>query len=218
MIRLFGFEISRISKLEREEEKVFKQSTLALNEMLIDFLKYLGDIYDKHDDEPSIIQHMFEFIESITSALRIYSENKYASPLTTISMNQRIQIIRTHGMRIQHMVSQHHNTRLHMENFQDMLEEEYEDDDEYSQIQLEMDHTESHYERTLRSMIRELFADVNATCAVLQYDVFRIIYGVDIVKSYKKKTKLPKGTAEYSIKIFTKHQPGEVNTNGGVKL
>lgn len=186
-MRIFGLDITRCSKVDRREEQVFIKTVTDVYDILCSFMAYIDKTIIDHSNEPEIIQTTYEFSETMTKLLMIYDDNKFSVPITSVGIIQKLQQIRMHIAQVQQLVSMHYKVLQRNAQMQQKLDNEELDDSttiKYQEVIDQFDHAETVYEESVVSALRLLFADINTTIPIIQYDVMKVMFGVDIVRSY----------------------------------
>ena len=195
----------------------YKLVVQELYDKLSEYLDFLAHILDRNDDEDineeAVVQALFECTETVCKLIIIYDQNKFSVPITAISILNKMNEMRNHAGELQNYML-HHVTMLSQKEY---MESKYGDEDEYeeelSDIKMQSESIEKKYQRTLMHLCKILFADVNRMMSIIQYDLFRIIFGVDIIRSYHKNVRLPHGKPDYEVRIFNRFDSNK--SNGG---
>ena len=219
-MKLFGLDIVRCSKLDQQELNTYKKIVQELNDRLIQYLDFLstlmnyqtGDYDDEEENndeeqilnEEACVQLLFEHTETVCKLIIMYDQNKFSLPITDVSMLQRMNHMREHAGLIQTAMIQH----------QTMLQQRQVDESEYSDsVESQYDQVEERYQASILHMERILFADINKMISVIQYDLFRIIFGVDIIRSHYKIKKRPPNKPDFEVKVYNRFYQNK--SNGG---
>jgi hypothetical protein len=220
-LKIFGWDIQRVSKLERQELESYKMIVKELYDRLSEFLDFISQLMqrdtllekDQTLNEEACVQMLFERVETICKLIILYDQNKFSIPITSIPILNKMNEMRDHAGKLQNYMIHH----VAMLNRKEYVESQYEDEDEYqeeiSNIQTESNDIEMKYQRTLQHLLKILFADINRMISVIQYDLFRILFGVDIIRSYHTKCRTPHGRPDYEVKIFNRFDSNK--SNGG---
>jgi hypothetical protein len=90
------------------------------------------------------------------------------------------------------------------------MDEHDEYEEEYAEIRDEYEDVNVKYYKARDHLAKVLYSDITAMLSVVQYDFFQIIFGVDIIRDRKKRTKVPKGKPAFEVRIFN-----EIKSNNG---
>lgn len=208
-MRLFGFDIVKCSKAQKQELDTYKCVVQELNDRLVQFLDFIANLISIEDpesiDEEACVQLLFEQVETICKLIILYDSNRFAIPITNLSMLQRMNELREHAGMLQSAMI-HHVSML-------SNREQENDDDEDEETTIRYDNMDRHYYSSIRHMEKIVFADINRIISVIQYDLFRIIFGVDILRDYQKRQKRIKGKPNFEVKVFNHFESNK--SNGG---
>ena len=210
-MRIFGFDIIRCSKADRMEEEEFNQITWKL----YDVLNTISMIIDRRvtcdvETDTEFIRTIFQYVEDIRSLLKLHQKNKFATSHISVAMMYRLSKFRKHLSVMQKLIlgqcyARERYTQVNqMYQEQDIANQEF--DENFEELEKEY--------LTIRNRILDsLRSEVVILVSILQYDVYRIIYHVDIVRStYYHQKRCPKGNPEYTVRIF--EEPSDPNDNG----
>ena len=208
-MRLFGFDIVKCSKAQKQELDTYKCVVQELNDRLVQFLDFIANLIGIEDpesiDEEACVQLLFEQVETICKLIILYDSNRFAIPITNLSMLQRMNELREHAGMLQSAMI-HHVSML-------SNREQENDDEEDEETTIRYDNMDRHYYSSIRHMEKIVFADINRIISVIQYDLFRIIFGVDILRDYQKRQKRIKGKPNFEVKVFNHFESNK--SNGG---
>lgn len=209
-MRLFGFDIVKCSKAQRQELDTYKQVVRELNDRLVQYLDLITGLlnkgYKEPFDEEACVQLLFEQTETVCKLIILYDANRFAIPITNVSILQRMNQMREHAGMLQNAII-HHVGMVNSQQEYDAEEEEYEETD------IRYENIENRYQSTVRHMEKILFADINRMLSIIQYDLFRIIFGVDILRDNKKRQMRMRGKPDFEVKIFNHFDSNK--SNGG---
>lgn len=207
-MRIFGLDIVRCSKLDKQQAKQYKQIVMELYNRLLECLDYLVSLMDTKDiDEGGAIQLLFERTETISNLIIMYRKNKFAVPFTSVAALSVMNNFREHAGMLQSIMVKHLQTEQHLEDLQKRYTDDLEQDKEYQDLYEEYTEVDEKYIRTRRHHLRMLFADLNKLISVVQYDLFRVIFGVDIIRD--RNCKLPKGKPNFQVNLYNKFDSDE---------
>lgn len=203
-MRIFGFDIVKTCKLEQKELESYKVVTQELYNRLLDTLNLLGNIIDSSDesmDDELLLQMLFEHVETICHLILIYDQNIFSTPITAVSITQNMNRLRTNTSNLQNVIMRHQMAVDRLQyanmNFDEDCEETLND------LEDRMDGINERYFKIRKSLLKILFADVNRLISIIQYDLFLIIFGVDILREHRRQKKMKlKKKPNYEVKIF----------------
>jgi len=202
-VRLFGLDIVRCSKRDINEEQVYKKTVVELYNHIVDFLEMLEDLMDpeyQQFDEEQLVQLMFQKTETICKLIIMYEHNKFSTPITAVSILMKMNQLREHASDLQNFMLHHVAAQNHVEDFEQNYEDEYQE--EVKDIRQQYQDVNQKYWRTKRHMLKILIADINRMASIVQYDLFKVIFGVDIIRTHKQRHKLPHGVPEFKVQIY----------------
>lgn len=228
-MRIFGLDIVRCSKRDHEELETYKLVTNELYDRLVEFLGFIGGLLDvtnvDEEQTEAIIQQLFERVETVSKLIILYQQNKFSMPITAVSILQYMNQFREHAANLQNLMLHYAIAEANIDNFDSDQEEiEYEEtgdgifiehESPYAQqMYCDFENTQKKYIKSRKHLLKILFADVNKMVSMVQYDQFLILFGVDIIRSYRvdrrhAKQKKP----DYEVKIFNHFKSNK--SNGG---
>lgn len=209
-MRLFGFDIVKCSKAQRQELDTYKQVVRELNDRLVGYLDLIINLLNMKDeesfDEEACMQLLFEHTETVCKLIILYDANRFAIPITNVSILQRMNQMREHAGMLQ-------NAMIHHMGMASNQQEYDAEEDEYEETNVRYENIENRYQSSIRHMEKILFADINRMISIIQYDLFRIIFGVDILRDNKKRQMRMRGRPDFEVKIFNHFDSNK--SNGG---
>lgn len=202
-MRLFGFDIVKCSKAQRQELDTYRQVVRELNDRLVQFLDFIVKLinmdYNEPIDEAAYVQLLFEQTETVRKLIILYDANRFAIPITNVSILQRMNQLREHAGMLQNAMIHHMGMVSNQQ--------------EYEETNVQYENIENRYQSSVRHMGKILFADINRMISIIQYDLFRIIFGVDILRDNKKRQMRMRGKPDFEVKIFNHFDSNK--SNGG---
>ena len=206
-MKLFGFDIVRCSKADYQELNTYQTTTIELYNRLVEYGDFIARIIGKYDDnEEVVLQMIFERTETCCKLILLYMANKYSIPITSLSVSTRMSQLRQHASQLQQYILQHLTVQSRMDEHNE--DDEYEE--EYAEIRDEYEDVNVKYYKARDHLAKVLYSDITVMLSVVQYDFFQIIFGVDIIRDRKKRTKVPKGKPAFEVRIFN-----EIKSNNG---
>ena len=203
-MRLFGLDIRRIKKEDREEETRFKNTLNALDGTILSALQLLSD-FDIEDRE--FIVKLYYAVETIQSLVIMYEDNKFSTPFTDINLVRLVEGLNNRASFMQQSIIKYYTiiersgTRL-----QEMGSDEDDCDDYIDERVNEFKEIVESIQRLIEKQVRVITRDLIAIKTCIQYDSLRVTSGVDIVRFYyDNRKRCPKGRVEYQIKIMHQH-------------
>lgn len=205
-MRIFGLDIQRCSKTDIEQLGVYKLVVNELFDRLVTYLDLMSAmINDKTEiEEDAAIQLMFQHVETITKLVMLYQDNKFSTPLTNVSICKKMEALRQQSGALQELMLYHMNTQSRINRYEQEHDEE-EEDEEYSTIKDEYDDVNSRYYQQRSHQCKMIFADINRMISIIQYDVFKLIFGVDIIRDFYN-NKRRKGKPAFMVKIYNNYR------------
>ena len=205
-MRIFGFDIVRCSKADQQEANALTGVVVDLYNNLTTFLEWLNGLLDEHEREDEMIRMMYEFTEIISKLMMVYHDNKFSTPLTSVSMMNRINELKSNVANIQKIVIVHFQAKKTFEELNKLYEDGMVPESKYHEMVDQYESSDSGYEDSLIHSIKLLYADVNTLIPIIQYDLIRIIYGVDLVRAHHRYQKQyrdnQKWKSVYEIKVM----------------
>jgi hypothetical protein len=201
-MRLFGLDIRRIKKEDREEETRFKNVLNALDNTILSTLQLLSD-YDLDDRE--LVVKLYYSVETIQTLVILYEDNKFSTPFTDVNLINLVNNLNNRTALLQQSVIKYYSIMDRSEaRLQEMGLDEYDEeaDEQVNEFRRLVEGLQGLIEKQIRVATRDLIAI--KTC--IQYDSLRVISGVDIVRFYyDNRKRCPKGKVEYQFKIMHQH-------------
>lgn len=209
-MRLFGFDIVKCSKAQKQELDTYKQLVRELHDRLVDYLNLITNLLNMEDeesfDEEVYVQLLFEHTETVCKLIILYDANRFAIPITNVAILQRMNQLREHAGMLQ-------NAMIHHIGMVSNQQEYDAEEDDYEETNVQCEDIERRYQSSIRHMEKILFADINRMMSIIQYDLFRIIFGVDILRDNKKRQMRIHGNPDFEVKIFNHFDSNK--SNGG---
>lgn len=201
-MRLFGLDIRRIKKEDREEETRFKNVLNALDNTILSTLQLLSD-YDLDDRE--LVVKLYYSVETIQTLVILYEDNKFSTLFTDVNLINLVNNLNNRTALLQQSVIKYYSIMDRSEaRLQEMGQDEYDEeaDEQVNEFRRIVKGLQGLIEKQIRVTTRDLIAI--KTC--IQYDSLRVISGVDIVRFYyDNRKRCPKGKVEYQFKIMHRH-------------
>jgi hypothetical protein len=201
-MKLFGLDIRRIKKEDREDEIRFKNVLNALDNTILSTLQLLSD-YDLDDRE--FVVKLYYSVETIQTLVILYEDNKFSTPFTDVNLINLVNNLNNRTALLQQSVIKYYSIMDQSEaRLQEMGQDEYDEevDERVNEFRRIVKGLQGLIEKQIRVTTRDLIAI--KTC--IQYDSFRVTSGVDIVRFYyDNRKRCPKGKVEYQFKIMHQH-------------
>lgn len=201
-MKLFGLDIRRIKKEDREEETRFKNVLTALDSTILSTLQILSD-YDLDDRE--FVVKLYYSVETIQTLVILYEDNKFSTPFTDVNLINLVNNLNNRTALLQQSVIKYYSIMDRSEaRLQEMGLDEYDEeaDEQVNEFRRLVEGLQGLIEKQIRVTTRDLIAI--KTC--IQYDSLRVTSGVDIVRFYyDNRKRCPRGKVEYQFKIMHQH-------------
>lgn len=205
-MRIFGFDIVRCSKADQREAEVLEKVVVDIYNNLVTFLAWLKDLTDEHDNEDEMIRLMYEFTETISKLMMVYNDNEFSVPLTSIGMMNRMNGLKTNIGNVQKIIMVHFQAKKTFAELEGLYEDGKVSETKYNDMMNKYESSDAGYEDSLIHSIKLLYAEVNTLIPIIQYDLIRILYGVDLVRAnhrYQKQYRRnQKWKSVYEIKVM----------------
>jgi hypothetical protein len=201
MMRILGFEIRRAKKEDYKRSKDFEKVTIAMYENLKEAIEFFENI-DLEDTD--CLSSVFIYVNTIRNYCTLYEDNKFSRPIATVKLISEANDLAVYCKNLQTMIIKYAESK-------DLIENKIkrsEDNDENNEYAYDA-------EELLRKMFTQM--DVQRRIVIktlveifvcIQYDVFRILLGVDITSShYELNRRFPKGKTKYLFEIVEENRP-----------
>jgi hypothetical protein len=201
MMRILGFEIRRAKKEDYRRSKDFEKVTIAMYENLKEAIEFFENI-DLEDTD--CLSSVFIYVNTIRNYCTLYEDNKFSRPIATVKLISEANDLAVYCKNLQTMIIKYAESK-------DLIENKIkrsEDNDENNEYAYDA-------EELLRKMFTQM--DVQRRIVIktlveifvcIQYDVFRILLGVDITSShYELNRRFPKGKTKYLFEIVEENRP-----------
>lgn len=205
-MRLFGFDIIRVKKRDIEQATILKKVVIALSDVISDAIGCAESInLDNYNQKITILLHQ---VQVITTLMLLYEENKFAKPFDAVRLVNLQNTISKEASTFRHMLMQYSTLQEKVQDVMIIRRQEYleSSDGDYmdmewesEKINMTMHHMHSSLERKQARLIETLIKALS----IVQYDIFRITIGVDIIRSCNDLKKMfPRGKAVYEFKMM----------------
>lgn len=203
-MRLFGFDIIRVKKRDIEQVTVLKKVVIALSDVISDTISCAESI--NSDNYNQKITILLQQVQVITTLMLLYEENKFAKPFDAVRLVNLQNNISKEASTFRHMLMQYSTLQEKVRDVmiirrQEYLESSDGDDMEWEseKINMTMHNLQLSLERKQTRLIEALIKALS----IVQYDIFRITSGVDIIRSCNDLKKMfPRGKAVYEFKMM----------------
>jgi len=203
-MRLFGFDIIRVKKRDIEQVTVLKKVVIALSDVISDTIECAESI--NSDNYNQKITILLQQVQVITTLMLLYEENKFAKPFDAVRLVNLQNTISKEASTFRHMLMQYSTLQEKVRDVmiirrQEYLESSDGDDMEWEseKINMAMHNLQLSLERKQARLIEALIKALS----IVQYDIFRITSGVDIIRSCNDLKKMfPRGKAVYEFKMM----------------
>lgn len=203
-MRLFGFDIIRVKKRDIEQVTVLKKVVIALSDVISDAIECAESI--NSDNYNQKITMLLQQVQVITTLMLLYEENKFAKPFDAVRLVNLQNNISKEASTFRHMLMQYSTLQEKVRDVmiirrQEYLESSDGDDMEWEseKINMTMHNLQLSLERKQARLIEALIKALS----IVQYDIFRITSGVDIIRSCNDLKKMfPRGKAVYEFKMM----------------
>lgn len=205
-MKLFGFDIIRVKKRDIEQANILKKVVIALSETISDAIECAESInLDNYNQKITILLHQ---VQVITTLMLLYEENKFAKPFDAVRLVNLQNNISREASTFRQMLIQYSTLQEKVHDVmvirrQEFLESSDGDDMdmewESEKINMTMHNMQLSLERKQARLVETLIKALS----IVQYDIFRITSGVDIIRSCKDLKKMyPRGKAVYEFKMM----------------
>lgn len=203
-MRLFGFDIIRVKKRDIEQVNALKKVVITLSDVISDTISCVESItLDNYNQKITILLHQ---VQVITTLMLLYEENKFAKPFDAVRLVNLQNTISKEASTFRHMLMQYSTLQEKVEDVMIIRRQEYiessDGDDmdmESEKINMTMHNMQLSLERKQARLIETLIKALS----IVQYDIFRITSGVDIIRSCNDLKKMfPRGKAVYEFKMM----------------
>lgn len=198
-MKLWKWDIRSIKKEDEFEAHRLGEILETLSAAIEDTIT-LMECVDVNDD--SLITKVYYMANSIKTFIIMYEENKFSRPFTTINLIQTMEQANNKMCAFQQMLIRYKtvNTKI-VPHLQEKMFELY--DDNILDTDMGIHNTIVQLEKHIRFQANLITRDLIALKVAIQYDVFRIASGVDIVRShYELKKRYPRGKAKFHVDIM----------------
>lgn len=205
-MRLFGFDIIRVKKRDIEQVTVLKKVVIALSDVISDAIECAESI--NSDNYNQKITILLQQVQVITTLMLLYEENKFAKPFDAVRLVNLQNNISKEASTFRHMLMQYSTLQEKVRDVMIIRRQEYlessDGDDmdmewESEKINMTMHNLQLSLERKQTRLIEALIKALS----IVQYDIFRITSGVDIIRSCNDLKKMfPRGKAVYEFKMM----------------
>ena len=218
-MNIFGFDIIRVKKKERKEASSLVNIVSTLEDCLSDAIDTIDRLdctdYDIANKEIMLLNQQ---VHSITALMFLYEENKYARLFQIIKISDATLSLEKNVSMLNDMVFKYLSIKNRLEHVRGQVHDDDDDDDDcdddYKSFMFKhltgdrFDKLESFVDEMEECVVNQkiIVTRLLLDClTAIQYDIFRIASGVDIIRSHKRlKQIFPKDTAVYEIKMTHK--------------
>ena len=200
-MRILGFEIRRVKKEDYRRSKDFEKVTLAMYENLKESIVFFENL-DLEDTD--CLSSVFIYVNAIRNYCTLYEDNKFSRPIATVKLISEANDLAVYCKNLQTMIIKYAESKNLIESKIKRSEENGENSDYVYDAEklLEKMFTQMDLQRkvVIKTLV-EIFV-------CIQYDVFRILLGVDIASShYELNRRFPKGKTKYLFEIVEEDRP-----------
>ena len=197
-MRILGFEIRRVKKEDYRRSKDFEKVTLAMYENLKEAIVFFENL-DLEDTD--CLSSVFIYVNIIRNYCTLYEDNKFSRPIATVKLISEANDLAVYCKNLQTMIIKYAESKDLIENKIKRSEENsdyvYDAEELLEKMFTQMDIQRKVVIKTLVEII-----------VCIQYDVFRILLGVDITNShYELNRRFPKGKTKYLFEIVEEDRP-----------
>lgn len=218
ILRIFGFEITRVSKLNDDMIKSFEELVKLLqnnSKEYIDFLNGLPmhidilfnpETADSDEERYDLINQMVNLISirtnQIIGILRLYQEHRLSDLLTGSIYMMTIPKLNAQSAKLQALLKAHIDMENRMSDASNNQDVEF--DNRYEVMLNKYEELLKYEHQCINETISDMLLDLHKIRTQGKYDVFEIQFGVDLIRTRlkRKKIKEPKNEPRYIIKIF----------------
>lgn len=203
-MRIFGFNITRVSKDEEERKHliVFKECVSALGEVTDNFLKLIND--GKVILSPDSFETTCDWMETLFGLMELYINDPFAIPTSMFNMENekdRLVVIRSQlASCVSQKVKWDEAYRAHL--MQCEMNPDLRDD---PIRKAHFDSTKEYVINQAASTIKLLNTTLTKISMIIRYDIIRVACDVDILEEYHKmkKMKIPRNSYTVRFKRLT---------------
>lgn len=200
-MRILGFEIRRVKKEDYRRSKDFEKVTLAMYENLKEAIVFFENI-DLEDTD--CLSSVFIYVNIIRNYCTLYEDNKFSRPIATVKLISEANDLAVYCKNLQTMIIKYAESKDLIENKIKRSEENGENSDYVYDAEKLLEKMFTQMDLQRKVVVKTLVEII----VCIQYDVFRILLGVDIASShYELNRRFPKGKTKYLFEIVEEDRP-----------
>ena len=218
-MRLFGFDITRVSKLDKTEERVFKTVVVELSNAMLDYDTFLEHLdLDHFGTEES--SALFDIMQTIQSLFNIYENNKFSYPSSCFPYAYHMCEMQKQSAALQKQMSFLHKIQAALATKNAFIAAKYGDDEDFEQLEHDderiLDMEEQVMDRT-RYMVHKIQTHLDVMQMIIKSDLMKVIMGVDVIRDYRDRQHRMKHANGYDANAYTISFTRIQNKQGGNK-
>lgn len=207
-MRIFGFEINRISDVEREEEYIFKDIVKSMHKIIIELVETISDSesFRFYDDENFFLYNS-ERHKLLLKMIDLYSSNICHSPMICYKLD--IQHQKLDDCFVKLISSTHEYVKLNrilseaMDEISNFDDETFNnEDDDIDDIISNSEKYMSMHKNKMYSIFGEYRCKVMELCEVIDTEYFKVSINYDFIKNRVHNKKAFNTRAEHNRKFF----------------
>jgi hypothetical protein len=197
-MRILGFEIRRAKKEDYRRSKDFEKVTIAMYENLKESIVFFENL-DLEDTD--CLSSVFIYVNIIRNYCTLYEDNKFSRPIATVKLISEANDLAVYCKNLQTMIIKYAESKNLIEN---KIKHSEENSDYVYDAEKLLEKMFTQMDLQRKVVIKTLVEIV----VCIQYDVFRILLGVDITSShYELNRRFPKGKTKYLFEIVEEDRP-----------
>ena len=221
-MRIFGFEITKVSKIDNAKVATFEEVVYKLQENCKEYINFLKDLpihiavmfdpdsADANTERYELISTTNDIISTRTiqlvNLIRMYTSHPLGDMLTGVIYTTSISKLNAYSAKLQALLKTHIDMEKRMNEMSLKYGDEYEacNDPRYNMMVNKYNEFLRQENQLIDETIQLLSSEINRLRAQGKYDVFEIQFGVDLIKTRlkRKKIKEPDMNPKYIVKIF----------------
>ena len=206
-MKFLFWDVVSIKKQDQQEAQRFVNTVHALIEIITDGLDTMETIHEYGYDTMTHMNELLFNIQTIKTLTVLYEDNKFSRPFASIKLINLNGVMESQLKRYHAMISRYQFLQSQVafarKQVQPIMDEYEECDNEFETKFQNMDTQLDNICLAIGKQHDALTSTMLKLLTAVQYDMFRITSGVDIIRSHRSLNKrFPNGKAIYEFKMI----------------
>lgn len=199
---MFGYKLQLVRKSDIRDLEIFKRSVQSIYNQCDQFIEMIQSF----ELNNSAVYNITHNIERLSAVVDVYFNNKFSSPANSMQMFNALDIIRTHCSHVIEVIQCSMKINTSVNNLSK--------DVDPVEVQEAYDEHREQLICILDKEIENIIAGLKYIKNVIEYDLTKIMLGVDFITEYKKRLKRIPRDNELLSQISVRYKiltPGDRN-------